>query len=242
VPDEYIARVWQVMATSPQHQFLILTKRHARMRSWVNRCQVSPGGWITHNGEDPGSRGLGGTIVGYPYRPERAVYGWRGGSRRVYPASGGWPLPNVWLGISAEDQKWAGIRVPALLATPAAVRFVSAEPLLGPLALNPWLGYSVWPDTTGPRGGIGGQAVTEGPGIDWVIAGGESGPGARPCDLAWLRDLRVQCADARVACFIKQLGAVAGRELGAGPKGGDWDAWPADLRVREYPADREAAA
>ena len=218
VPDEFIARVWQVMAACPQHTFLILTKRHARMRSWVSRCAVSPGGWITHDGSDP-ARACDGTgvIVGYPYRPEHVVYG-RRGKRTEYPASGGWPLPNVWLGVSAEDRHWAGIRVPALRRTPAAVRFVSAEPLLGPV-----------------------DGVDLG-GVNWVIAGGESGPGARPCDLAWLRNLRDQCADAGVAYFLKQVGAVAGRELGAGPKGGDWEAWPADLRVREYPAARLSAA
>jgi protein gp37 len=105
VPDEYIARVWQVMASTPQHTYQILTKRHARMRAWVSRCKVSPGGWITHDGTDP-ARACDGTgvIVGYPYRPEHVITGRRGGNRRVVPAGGGWPLPNVWLGVSVEDQ------------------------------------------------------------------------------------------------------------------------------------------
>lgn len=130
-----------------------------------------------------------------------------------------WPLPNVWLGVSVEDQKWADIRIPALIATPAVVRFVSAEPLLGQIDFR-------------------GLCSS----LDWVIVGGESGPGARPMDLAWARWIVEQCADAETAAFVKQLGAVAGHSLGAGRKGGDWDAWPADLRVREYPQRAEVSA
>lgn len=121
-----------------------------------------------------------------------------------------WPLPNVWLGVSAEEQKWWDIRVPALLETPAAVRFVSAEPLLGPIDMR--LGRDCAPD--------------------WLIVGGESGPGARKMDVEWVRDLLAQCHRPGVSTvpFVKQLGAVAGRELGAGPKGADWDMWPEDLK------------
>jgi len=139
-----------------------------------------------------------------------------------------WPLPNVHLGVSVEDQKWADIRIPALLGTPAAMRFISAEPLLGPVSL--------W-HLIDPKGG----GVEDPQELDWVIAGGESGPGARPCDLNWLRGLRDQCEWSGSAFFLKQLGSVLGRELGAGPKGGDWSAWPADLRVREFPAPAESA-
>ncbi len=135
----------------------------------------------------------------------------------------GWPLPNVWLGVSVEDQHWADIRIPALLETPAAVRFISAEPLLGPVDLT-WL--------------RGIDALDHG--LSWVIAGGESGPGARPCDLGWLRALAWQCERAEVAFFCKQLGTILGRQIGAGRKGGDWDAWPEDLKVREFPVAAEA--
>ena len=129
------------------------------------------------------------------------------------------PPPNVWLGVSAESPGWAPVRLGALAAVPgAAVRFASCEPLLAPLDLRPWLGS----------------------GLDWVIVGGESGPGARLMDLAWARDIIAQCGAAGVPVFVKQLGTAAGRELGAGPKGGDWDAWPADLKVRGFP--RTAAA
>lgn len=162
--------------------------------------------------------------------------------------------PNVWLGTTAETQKMADLRIPLLLQTPAAKRFISAEPLLGPLDL-----YNGDPD---PR--LGGHRATKtfigdwwepgdnpkGPsrhGVDWVIVGGESGPNARPFDLAWARSLVEQCRAAEVACFVKQMGhqpvdsslvaegdapAVGFRDK----KGGDWSEWPSDLRVREFPA------
>jgi len=139
----------------------------------------------------------------------------------------GWPLPNVWLGVSVEDQKWADIRIPALLDTPAAVRFISAEPLLGPVSLWHLIDAK-------------GSGVEDPRELDWIIAGGESGPGARPCDLGWLRALRDQCEWAGVPFFCKQLGTVIGRQVGAGRKGGDWDAWPEDLKVRQFPGAAEA--
>ncbi|MDQ2874402.1 MAG: phage Gp37/Gp68 family protein [Actinomycetota bacterium] len=189
VPDEYIARVWQVMASTPQHTYQILTKRHARMRAWVNRCAVSPAGWITHDGTDPAGAYDGtGQIVGYPEEPEHPAWwgtGRHGGKPRhkPQPVARGWPLPNVWLGVSVEDQKWADIRIPALLETPAAVRFLSCEPLLGP---------------------VDGLDLD---GIGWLIAGGESGPGARPMRPAWATSLRDQCQAAGVPFFFKQWGA-----------------------------------
>jgi protein gp37 len=123
------------------------------------------------------------------------------------------PLSNAWLGTSIESDKYVR-RADALRGTPAAVRFISAEPLLGPL---PSL------DLTD---------------IDWLIAGGESGPGSRPMDLGWVRDLIGKCRDSGTAPFVKQLGALqtAGSK---DKKGGDWSTWPADLRVREYPATAE---
>jgi protein gp37 len=187
-----------------------------------------------------------------------------------------WPIPGVWLGVSVEDQKRAGLRISALLDTPAAVRFISAEPLLGPV--NIWhlidpsmpsvdcdkCGEERFPDEIGeghdrievyygegdpdnsPKEGAGWcpgpSAGTLPRQIDWIIAGGESGPGARPCELGWLRDLRQQCEWADIPFFCKQLGKTLGLELGAGSKGGDWDAWPEDLRVREFPQTAQEAA
>lgn len=122
-----------------------------------------------------------------------------------------WPLPGAWLGTSIELDNHSG-RADALRATPAAVRFISAEPLLGPL---PSL------DLTG---------------IDWLIIGGESGHGARPMDLAWVYDMITKARTAGTAVFVKQLGRV----WAGGGKGGDWSTWPEDLRIREYPAERTA--
>ena len=146
-----------------------------------------------------------------------------------------WPLPNVWLGVSAENQQWADIRVPALLDTPAAVRFVSAEPLLGPVDLRNVAGIDAlecdW--FGGPGGGTGAPH----PLLDWVIVGGESGPGARPMSVDWVRSLVDRCQYAGVSVFVKQMGAVWARSQGyAGDsKGGDPGYWPVDLRVREFP-------
>lgn len=132
--------------------------------------------------------------------------------------TGPWPPPNAWLGVSVENQKWADIRIPALRATPAAVRMLSCEPLLGPLDSL---------DLTG---------------IGWVIVGGESGPGARPMHPDWARGIRDACVAASVPVFVKQLGASWARSNRADPKGGDWDLWPEDLRVREYPEVARADA
>ncbi len=148
-----------------------------------------------------------------------------------------WPLPNVWLGVSAEDQGEADRRIPLLLDTRAAVRFVSAEPLLGPVGLRP--GEWIPPTGGGPRVNLATPWETPGPSLDWVIVGGESGPGARRMTEGWARFLVEQCQDTGTAVFVKQLGSVLGRKLGAGSKGGDWERWPADLMVREFPAAAE---
>ncbi len=163
-----------------------------------------------------------------------------------------YPLPdNVWLGVSVEDQQRADERIPLLLQVPARVRFLSVEPLLGPVDLcscNP-----KWPD----RHSRDCRLLS----LDWVIIGGESGPRARPCHVEWVRSLVQQCKAAGTPCFIKQLGSKPvigcarckdnpywGRTLSSwtrcpdcglkgprDPKGGDPAEWPADLRVREFP-------
>lgn len=134
-----------------------------------------------------------------------------------------WLPPNIWLGVSAEDQETADERIPLLLETPAAIRFVSYEPALGPVDFRSYL-----------------------PKLDWIIIGGESGPGARPFDIAWARETIKQCRDAEVACFVKQLGA---RPYTAGApvrlkkrKGNNTDEWPMDLCIREFPTTRCMAA
>jgi protein gp37 len=136
---------------------------------------------------------------------------------------------NVWLGVSVENQEHGEERVPLLLGTPAAVRFLSCEPLLGPLRLF-------------GTGGAAGSPAAAGR-LDWVIVGGESGRHARPFDVSWARSIVAQCREAGVACFVKQLGARPTQgELPlrvANRKGGDPEQWPDDLRVRQFPVPSE---
>lgn len=149
-------------------------------------------------------------------RWEAAGWTWqRHDGARCRPLDG--PPPNVWLGVSAEDQRWADIRIPLLLDTPAACRFVSAEPLLGPLSLHRYLREG-WPTSEARRAFPADRARWPGEtGLDWVIAGGESGPGARSMQPQWARDLRDQCEAAGTAFFFKQWGGrtpkAGGREL-----------------------------
>ena len=116
-------------------------------------------------------------------------------------------VANVWLGVSVENQELADDRIPYLLQCPAAVRFLSCEPLLGRVGLSPHLERQ----------------------IDWVIVGGESGPMARPCEVDWMRSIIQQCDLADVPCFVKQLG-------GRKDKRSNPNQWPEDLRVRQFPA------
>ena len=165
----------------------------------------------------------------------------------MVPWGGDWPS-RVWLGTSAEDQRWANTRIPVLLGIPAKVRFISAEPLLGPVDL---VNGGVWaipdpPDdqddcpTCQRHGAANCQRTQPNAGcshLDWVIVGGESGSRPRPMELSWASSIVSQCRASEVSVFVKQLGAVRGRELGAGPKGGDMASWPAGLGVREFPRD-----
>ncbi|MDP2815078.1 MAG: DUF5131 family protein, partial [Rectinemataceae bacterium] len=155
---------------------------------------------------------------------------------------------HVWLGVSVEDQKTADERIPLLLRTPAAVRWISAEPILGPIDLQTY----VWPQCISTKeehdrehdSGLWCDEVS----LDWVVAGGESGPGARPMDIGWARDIRDQCKDADVPMFMKQLGSNPIMEPGPitwpceDPKGGNIDEFPQDLKVREFPRGRRIAA
>jgi protein gp37 len=235
VPDEFIAQVFAVMACAPQHTFQVLTKRPQRMAkllsddgdgdTFVARVELSVMEMLDQ-----------GIVKPDPEWPQ------------LFPMPGSsfdellpWPRPNVWLGVSIETDRYT-FRADHLRATPAALRFISAEPLLGPL---PSL------DLTG---------------IDWLIVGGESGPGARPMHPDWVRDLRDRCHDRHEACEIpdvplphsvgvpgggracaceyrspvaflfKQAGEVLAREWGCSArKGTNPDEWPAEFRVREYP-------
>lgn len=191
VPDKYIARVFAVIAACPEHTFQILTKRHARMRALL------------------GSDGFNQRVAHTLLREHGAVL-------RVSD----WPLRNVWLGVSTEDQKWADIRIPALLDTPAAVRWISAEPLLGSIDLSRWLHYRPIGANLAmepmPPSMVRACGLTP---LDWVVVGGESGHGARPMHPQWARSLRDQCVAAEVPFLFKQWGAfrppIDGDETGA---------------------------
>ena len=164
VPDEYIARVFAVMALTPEVTYQVLTKRPARMRALL----------------------ASGTFAGMVWRDVDDL---------------SWPLPNVWLGVTVEDQERADQRIPILLDTPAAVRWLSCEPLLGPVNLGRAVGTY-----------YGGDPREDESGIDWVVVGGESGPGARPMHPDWARSLRDQCRDAGVPFLFKQWGDLVTEE------------------------------
>jgi len=234
VTDEWLDRQFAVMALRPDVDFLLLTKRPERMAEYLNAGSLKVAQWADAAPRD---------------KQHEARSKWRV------------PLPNVWLGTSVERQKEADERIPHLLKCPASVRFLSCEPLMGAV------------DLTRVNFGVPGiqnvldcrvseiakrAGIDKLNGIDWVIVGGESGPGARPCDVAWIRSIVSQCRAADTACFVKQLGArPVVRHCGdcdpcihgqpcpyGGPeqrvilddtKGGTMEEWPEDLRVREFP-------
>jgi protein gp37 len=219
-PDRYIDQVFAIMAVAGQHTYQVLTKRADRMAAYT----------------------AGLTLDRLDLRALEFGYGLKYQGAPLVDL----PLPNVWLGVSVEDQQRADERIPHLLRTPAAIRFLSCEPLLGPVDLT-------------RIGAFRGQPLSaleecvghvERPRIDWVIVGGESGPGARPFDTRWARSIVQQCKAARVPVFVKQLGANArtnsflGSDDAMEPlmlldkKGGDPAEWPPDLRIRQYPEAR----
>lgn len=157
-------------------------------------------------------------------RPELVATKWGKISRNR--GCSAWLPDNLWLGVSVEDQARAAERIPVLPDIPIRWRWISVEPMIGPVDLFRAAGIM----------GVGMMNI-----IDWVVVGGESGPGARPCDLAWIRAVVEQCRAARVPCFAKQLGSNPVMEPGpiSWPithlKGGDPMEWPEDLRVREWP-------
>ena len=178
VPDAWIERVFAVMALSPQHTFQVLTKRPERMTEYLNDPRTP---------ERIGSSLFSRVLAPHFYRGFAVMT--LGLPTHQYITL---PLPNVWLGTSVEDQKSANARIPHLLSTPAAVRFISAEPLLGPVDLR----AVPIPADDGYDGAT----------LDWVIVGGESGKGARPMHPDWVRSLRDQCGRENVPFFFKQWG------------------------------------
>lgn len=191
VPDGFIDRVFGVMAFSPKHTFQVLTKRPERMRDWfartVSGCSREQ---LVFDEYESLWRNMGGSEM-------HVSRGWSG-----------WPLPGVWLGTSVEDQERADERIPPLLQTPAAVRFLSVEPLLGPVDLRclEWLredGSDYFDALSSQRHPLD-DAGLNGSALDWIIVGGESGTGACPCRVEWIRDVLRQCREAGVPAFCDE--------------------------------------
>jgi protein gp37 len=236
VREEHLDQVFAVMALSPQHTYQILTKRPGRMleylRSAKNRIRIAA------------------VDLGRATNTEQGA---------IESCQWDWPLPNVWMGVTVENQKAADERIPLLLQTPAALRFLSCEPLLERLDLTQRkIGrdkYNYLLNSWSPCGGAGGATAggrisTLQSVLDWVIVGGESGPGARPCDTDWIYSIVEQCKNSDVAVFVKQMGSKLLCECRTpehpnwdelGPiyrmtgKGTDINEWPERLRVREFP-------
>jgi protein gp37 len=206
VPDEHVAKVWATMARAPRHTFQVLTKRPARMRSLLSSAAFAA-------------------------RVAQII----GGTADLV-----WPLPNVWCGTSTENQETAGLRIPILLDTPAAVHWISAEPLLGPLDVSGWLRPSPGCAHVGADGccrheasatpechtGMTCPLTPAWHGLDWVVLGGESGPGARAMGPSWARSLRDQCASAAVPFLFKQWGGRTPKTGGRTLDERTWDEAP----------------
>jgi protein gp37 len=202
VPFEFVAATFGVMAATQRHIHMILTKRADRMAEFMQRVRDhSDSDWLKD------SR--------HPFHNIQS---------RLFMEGQAWPLPNVWLGVSVEDRKYGLPRIDILRETPAAIRFLSVEPLLEDLGDI---------DLTG---------------IHWVVIGGESGNGARVCNVQWIHNVVAQCRKWGVAVFVKQVGSWAiapadprnvdmdrDRLHTISRKGGDINDLPPDLRIREFP-------
>lgn len=174
IPDELIARLWIVMAMAEQHRFQLLTKRPARMRALLTSpawpqllADALP--WVIENVD-----------ARMPAARVDAAWAWLRARER--PGDLVEPLPNVLIGVSVESQD-VTYRIRDLLRTPAALRWLSCEPLIGPLDLRPWL-----------------------PQLDWLVIGGETGPAPRPMHPDWARGIRDQAVAAGVEVYFKQWG------------------------------------
>lgn len=207
IPRSFVAQMWAVMALTRRHEFLVLSKRPKRLATML----LDPEFAALVAREATEIIGATPTML----RRQLDLGGTRlagdsglGGDWTVTPTMSGnlwsppWPLPNVWLGTSIELNEYCW-RADHLRRAPGATRFLSLEPLLGPL---PDL------DLTG---------------IDWVIAGGESGARHRPMELDWVRDIRDRCQQQSVPLFLKQLGGRTPKASGRMLDGRTWDEYPA---------------
>jgi protein gp37 len=237
VPFDFIDQVFAVMALTPQHTYQILTKRPERMVEYLNHRS---------DGLDPDCEGM---VLDAAYRMGLVIWDDRGdiayryskpvpskdqlAKRRIPPH---WPLSNVWLGTSVENQATADERIPHLLKCPAAVRFLSCEPLLGPVDIKFHLDL-IWKDQGIEKPIHPDDSPGLFTGLNWVIAGGESGPGARPMHADWARGLRDQCKAAGVAFFFKQWGAYCHGKPGSKKDNGrmldgvEHSEWPATASI-----------
>lgn len=192
VPDDFIAAVFGIMVSTPKQTYQVLTKRPERMREWLTRITEKHGVSARE----------------YCFYAARDRVGERMMAGRS-PWGEEWPLTNVWLGTTMESQPRVDERFNELMQTPAAVRFVSVEPMLGSVTL--------------PRQVAAhdqGRPIYTSP-LDWVICGGETGPHARPMDPDWARSLRDECQEAGVPYFFKKLGHRKPT--------------PDDLQIQEWP-------
>jgi protein gp37 len=181
---DFAAAVFAIMACTPRHTYQVLTKRPGRARSLLS---------------SPAFRNL----------VDQAAEQLPANDRSAYDPTT-WPLPNLWLGVSAENDHWAAVRIPVLLQTPAAVRWASLEPLLGPVDLRP--GEWVHDEECLRRNGC--LCMPARQHLDWVVVGGESGPDARPCEPGWVRQIRDTCDAGGVAFYFKQWSGLTPRSGG----------------------------
>lgn len=231
VPFSFIDQVFAVIFLCPQHTFQVLTKRPKRMMEYFTPESASRVSRIAHS---------------------LVVDGKAGDRRQDFATSVNyfWPLSHVWIGTSVGTQKAAAERIPLLQKVPAAVRFLSCEPLLEQVYLGQYLTspnldwIHAWEkELKSDLNGVRYLPLPSGAGIPveknihWVIVGGESGHNARPCSLDWIHEIVQQCRDAGIAVYIKQLGTAWAKQSGnrMDSKGGNPEVWPADLRVREFP-------
>ena len=205
VPFEFIDRVFAIMALSQQHTFQVLTKRAERMANYMKS--------LTFNKEHQQRVADAAEALGYAIGPgleaihlgrlQKAVCSLSVDSAHYLRQALLGTLPNVWMGVSIENQETADERMPFLLQTPAAVRWISMEPLIGPVSFRwaKWVDHDALQEERGKVWELDGLE-----GIHWVVLGGESGPKARPMHPLWVRAIRDQCENAAVPFFFKQWG------------------------------------
>lgn len=208
VPFEFVDKVFAVMALTPHITYQLLTKRPERMAEYTKQLG-------RHWQSDRVSMAVRAISDGYGFT-------WNA-------VPGGWALPNVMLGTTVENQEQAEKRIPHLQRCPAAVRYLSVEPMLGAVDAHVHFGNILDVGDGWERGYTDGRKSE----IHWVICGGESGPNARPMNPEWARSLRDQCVAAGVPFFFKQGSQANWLNFK------DFESFPVDLQIREFPDAEE---